>query len=399
VLGLAAGLTACGEPLGPITELPRELTVAERQLVQSDNRFAFKLFREINAQDTTGGNIFISPVSVAMALGMTYNGAFGETRAAMERTLELDGLSLADVNASYRSLIDLLQGLDPEVEFAVANSIWYRQGVAMLPAFLDATRTYFDARVDSVDFQDPATVERINNWVSEQTRGKITEIVKAPIPANVVAHLINAIYFKGDWTFQFEKARTASRPFTLADGSTTSVPMMSRATETPMRALFSGGLAVGDLAYGGGAYRMTIVLPADPDGADRLAEELTQEQWDAWMAGLDSAEVLVSLPRFTATYDLEMKDVLTALGMGIAFGGQADFSNMVQGGGIWIDKVVHKTFVDVNEEGTEAAAATDVVMAESAPPSIVVDRPFVFAIRERYSGTILFMGKIVNPTT
>ena len=175
--------------------------------------------------------------------------------------------------------------------------------------------------------------------------------------------------------------------------------MMSRATETPMRALFSGGLVVGDLAYGGGAYRMTIVLPADPAGANRLAEEVTQEQWDAWMAGLDSAEVFVSLPKFTATYDLEMNDVLTALGMGVAFGGLADFSDMVQGGGIRIDKVVHKSFVDVNEEGTEAAAVTDVVMVDSARPSLVVDRPFLFAIRERYSGTILFMGKIVNPAS
>lgn len=210
-------LAACGEPLGPITELPRELTVAEQHLVQSDNRFAFKLFREINAQDTTGGNIFISPLSAAMALAMAYNGAAGETQAAMQRTLELEGVSLADVNASYRSLIDLLQDLDTRVEFAIANSIWYRQGEPMLPEFLDLTRTYFDAEVDGVNFQDPNTVDRINGWVSEKTRGKITEIVRAPIAANVAAHLINAIYFKGDWTHQFDKSRTSSHPFTLAE--------------------------------------------------------------------------------------------------------------------------------------------------------------------------------------
>jgi serpin B len=170
--------------------------------------------------------------------------------------------------------------------------------------------------------------------VSEQTRGKITEIVKAPLPGITVAHLINAIYCKGDRTHQFEKSRTKPQSFTVEDGSTTTVPMMSRADQTPVRTLRSGGLVVGDLGYGGGAYRMTVVLPEAPDAATRLAEELTQEQWDAWMAALDSGEVFVSLPRFTLEYDLAMADVLTALGMGIAFrAGEADFSNMFDGGG------------------------------------------------------------------
>jgi serpin B len=394
-------LMACaiGDVFGPITELPRELTVAETKLVEADNRFAFTLFREISAREEPHRNVFISPLSVAMALGMTYNGAAGTTREAMARTLALEGMTIDEVNAAYRDLIDLLRTLDPRVELLLANSIWHRPELTPLPAFLEVNRQFFDAEVRALDFARPDAADVINRWVDRNTRGKIPTIVPDPIPDQIVAYLINAVYFKGDWTQQFDKDRTHDAPFRLGDGGSVDVPMMSREEEHAVRLLF-GDVIVLDLPYGGGAYSMTVVLPPEPIGAQQLAQELTQSHWDAWIAALDSSEVFVSLPKFTLEYAIRLNDVLKALGMEEAFDPcRADLSNMFTGGRFWIDDVRHKTFVDVNEEGTEAAAATSVGIGQvSAPPRIVVDHPFLFAIRERFSGTILFMGKIMKRT-
>jgi serpin B len=405
LLPLAApALAACGD-LGPapISELPRPLTVAEESLVEADNRFAFKLFREVNAQDTSEGNIFISPLSVGMALGMTYNGAAGTTRDAMQQTLELQGMTLQEVNEAYRSLIDLLRTLDPRVEFTLANSIWHREEIEIVPDFLDRNQQYFDAQVTGLDFADPTATNTINAWVNEQTRGKIREIVAPPIDPLTIMFLINAIYFKGDWTRQFDRDRTHDAAFQLADGGETTVQMMTHDGEVPLQIVFDADalVTVADLSYGGQAYSMTIVMPWEVSGIEGLVEGLDQSRWSGWIAALDSTAMLVSLPKFTLEYEMTLKDVLKALGMEEAFTENADFTNLYRGlGRAFISDVKHKTFVDVNEEGTEAAAVTSVeVGVTSAPPSIYVDRPFVFVIRERYSGTILFMGKMLDPSS
>ncbi len=396
-------LASCDAIFGPgddpITGLPRELSIAEGKLIEADNRLAFKLFREVSEQ-AADSNVFISPLSVAMALGMTYNGAAGTTQEAMQQTLGLEGMTLEEVNQSYRDLIDLLRSLDSRVEFLLANSIWYRLGMTFEQAFLDLNREFFDAEVTALDFSDPAAGQTINGWVSEKTRGKIEEIVPEQIPWNVVMYLINAIYFKGDWTYQFDKSRTEAARFTLVDGSETTVEMMSHEGEVRIRLAWADGVQLAELPYGGGAYSMTVLLPENAAQIHSLVDLLSWESWDAWLAELDSGEVHVSLPKFRLEYEIGLNEVLKALGMAIAFvPGEADFTRMYAPGGLWIDSVVHKTFVDVNEEGTEAAAVTVVSMRDVAgPPGFIVDRPFVFVIREKFSGTILFMGKVMDPT-
>jgi serine protease inhibitor len=404
-VGTAGLMTGCTDGIGPgpdpepITELPRDLSITEGELIQADNTFAFKLFQEINEQEGDK-NIFISPLSVAMALGMTYNGAAGTTQQAMQEVLELQGMNLQEVNESYRSLIDLLQDLDPSVEFVLANSIWYRNTMTFAQEFLDLNRDYFDAEVEAIDFSAPSASETINGWVDEETNGRILEIVPETIPTYIVMYLINAIYFKADWTYQFDKSRTSDAPFRLIDGSEVTVDMMEHGGEIPVRYLWNEDLMAVELSYGGDAYVMTILLPYELGNINDVLAGLTQENWSAWLGDLYKGEVYVRLPRFTLEYELTMNDVLTALGMGVAFSpGAADFTKMYAPGGLYIDEVKHKTFVKVDEEGTEAAAATSVgIGLTSAPPMFVVDRPFVFVLREKLSGTILFMGKVVDPT-
>ena len=192
-----------------ISALPRSLTSQEQRLIEADNRFAIKLLKQATAETRdTLPNLFVSPLSVAMALGMTYNGAAGTTEEAMRATLELDGMTLAEVNEANQSLIALLRGLDPRVKFQIANSIWYRLGLAVEQPFLDANRTYFDARVEALDFSSPTAPQTINTWVDEQTKGLIDQIVESPLPDGALMYLINAIYFKGDWTRQFDRQLT-----------------------------------------------------------------------------------------------------------------------------------------------------------------------------------------------
>jgi serpin B len=285
------------------------------------------------------------------------------------------------------------------VEFLLANSIWHESTLTFEQEFLDINTGYFDAQVTPLDFAAPGAAATINGWVSDNTRGKIREIVPDPIPRDIIMYLINAIYFKGDWTYRFDENLTRATPFTLADGSQKTVNMMSHANPVTIAVAEVGDLTVADLPYSGDAYCMTILLPDMPDGLQALVEELTQENWNAWTSVLADDDREVSLPKFTLEYEIKLNDVLTALGMGVAFSAGADFTRVFRPGGIWIDEVKHKTYVDVNEEGTEAAAVTSVAMARGmASRAILVDRPFLFVIREKLSGTILFMGKVVDPT-
>jgi serpin B len=401
---VASLAVACGEPPTTpiITALPRALTVGEQQLVAANNRFAFSLFREIVRQEPAGKNLFVSPVSVAMALGMTVNGAAGTTRDSMLRALELTGLLMAEVNAGYRGVIDLLRVLDHSVAFTLANSIWYRNTIHPDQGFLDDTRTFFDADVRALDFASPTAARTINDWVNAQTRGKIPEIVDSPIPDSVIMYLINAIYFKGSWTQQFDRALTHNTTFNLLGGGLVPVPTMSHGDPAPARYYAGDGVTVVDLPYGGRAWSMTIVLPRSAAATDTVVAGLTAERWDAWMGLLDSTDVFVTMPKFTLRYDLEMTSVLSALGMREAFCGPwpTDFTRLYPPGGACITKVKHKTFVDVYEEGTEAAAVTSVEMGVTSAPlelRVVVDRPFLVAIRERLTGTVLFLGRVMNP--
>ncbi|NIM97312.1 MAG: serpin family protein [candidate division Zixibacteria bacterium] len=398
---MAIALMQCTtkSPVSTDQQEPQGSTWYARGLVESDNRFGIKLFKEI-VNEERDTNIFISPLSVSMALGMTYNGADGATKEAMEKTLELSGLTLEEINESYKNLINLLTQLDPKVQFDIANSIWYRDIWTPEKEFLDLCAQYFYAQVTGMDFSDPDAADIINAWVEDNTSGKIKEIVKNPIDPLIVMFLINAIYFKGAWTYQFDKDLTKDDWFYLADGSTVECKMMEQ------RAIYDYYLdddfVAVDMPYGDGKFSMTIFLPDWDKNVDDLIDRLDQENYDLWISSLSTPDDSfdVYLPKFKLEYSLKLNKVLAALGMGIALAQGADFSRMYRGGGVWIDEVIHKTFVEVNEEGTEAAAVTCVSMTSSLPQgltSFLVNRPFMFVIRESESGTILFIGKIVNP--
>lgn len=403
---LTASLTATACSVSPtrapVTEPPRSITAEESALIESDNLFGLKLFSAVSEEEGDK-NIFLSPLSIAMALGMTLNGADGDTYDAMRETLELTGLTEEEINRSYRSLIDLLTAMDPKVIFQIANSIWYRDTFPIDSVFVSLNSEYFDAEVEGLDFSAPGAAGIINAWVDEKTNGRIEEIVDDPIEAMTVMFLINAIYFKGDWTYQFDLEDTQDAPFTLSDGSTKQVPTMYL-SDISFPYYNGESYQAVDLAYGDSLFSMTIILP-DPDtDLDSLIESLNRAEWEEIIGLLSPVELdFLRMPKFTLEYEIKLNDVLTALGMGIAFDqALADFSRMYSGeliiGNLFISSVKHKSFIEVNEEGTEAAAVTSVeVGLTSVGQYMAVDRPFLFAIRDRHSGTILFIGKIVDP--
>ena len=396
---LLLGLLACKD-LGSGSDQqripPRPLTSLEKALVSADNSFGFKLFTAVN-RDEIGKNVFVSPVSVSMALGMTLNGANGATRDSMARTLEFAGLSQNDINTSYKSLITLLTGLDPNVTFQIANSIWYRLELNVVQEFKDVNKEYFNAEIASLDFGDPDAPGIINGWVDKNTNGRIKEIVEPPIPRDAVMYLINAIYFKGAWTFRFDQKLTRDDFFELPDGTKKPCKMMVHQA----RFAYYGNdeLQAIDVPYGDGGFSMTILLPKPGTKIDEFVATMTQERWKEWTGGLHKTDIILHLPKFTLEYGKKLNDVLEAMGMAIAFApGEADFTNIDRAGGLFISQVKHKTFVQVDEEGTEAAAVTSVEISRvSVTPTMRIDRPFVFVIRENHSGTILFIGKIVEP--
>jgi serpin B len=387
------------------TELLRELSSSEMQLIEADNSFGLKLFKNINAE-TPDSNVFISPLSISMALGMTYNGAAGTTEEAMRTTLEFDDLSMTEINESYESLIELLRGIDSDVEFNIANSIWYKNTKPFKQDFFERCRDYFDARVKGVDFsQSEAVKDTINNWVEKKTNGKIEDILDF-VPPDAIMYLVNAIYFNGIWTYQFDEEDTKDEPFYLPGGGTKECKMME--VKSIFKYFEDSSLQAIDIPYGVGNYSMTVILPRyGGEDIDLLIADLTQEKWNGWMNSFYEDSVNLFLPKLKLEYktDSLLKEVLKDMGMEVAFDpDRADFSGMAElPPQIWIGRVIHKTFLEIDEEGTEAAAATVVEMLEksaapgSESPTMRIDRPYIFAIRENHSGTILFVGKIVDP--
>ena len=393
---LLLAAAGCGEtvtgPSDEITQLPRALSASEVEVIAANNRFAFDLLARANHPN---GNLFLSPLSASMALGMTLNGAAGETWTQMRDVLGFGSLAEEEINASCESLLELLVGLDPAVETAIANSVWTRQGFPVHSDFLDSVRESFDAEVAELDFANPAASGRINEWVKAATHGRIEDIVPAVIPDIVVMYLINAVYFKGSWTFRFDPSDTRTELFYLDDGSTRTVPLMTLRRDLPYQE--NSRFQAVDLPYGGRTFSMTVLLPRQGVSVDTLAAGLDAVEWEDIADGFHDTDVLLFLPRFRMPYERTLNDDLAALGMVDAFDHRADFTRLSPVSGLFISEVKQKSWVDVNEEGTEAAAATVVTMAESSGSVVRADRPFLFFIRERLSGTILFAGKLASP--
>jgi serine protease inhibitor len=393
-----SGATDPGAASSPLTELPRSLSASEQKVLGAANEFTFTLFRQLNGAQR-GTNVFVSPLSASMALGMTMNGAAGTTFDQMRAALQFHDASQDEINKGYKGLIALLRGLDGNVDFRIANSVWHDQAFPFTSSFLDAARTWFDAEVKGLDFDNPAAaLQAINGWVNRSTGGKIPSILDE-IENDDVMFLINAIYFKGSWRDRFDPAETQDAQFRAADGRRQPMKLMHR--QGKMAYLRTPQLEVVDLPYGRGAFAMTVVLPAEGTDVDSLAASLRADDWMQLTEQFREVEMVLELPRLKLEYERELNDDLKALGMRDAFDDRrADFTRMAPGSlghYLYVGFVKQKTFVDINEEGTEAAAATAVsIKLESAPPTMRVDRPYLFAIRERLSGTILFIGKIVS---
>jgi serpin B len=370
----------------------------DSKVVAANTKFGFKLYKEILKQDSNK-NVFVSPTSVAIALSMTYNGASGETQQAMAKALELQGITLPTVNQANNALKASLETADPEVQLSIANSLWAKQGVTFKPDFMERNRQFYGAKVTELDFANAEATRTINNWVKENTRGKIDQVVDQLKPDDVL-FLINAIYFKGNWTKKFDQNQTAERPFYLSNGTQKQHPMMSQSGK--YRYYENETFQAVSLPYGKGRLSLYVFLPRENNSLDAFQQQLAVENWQQWMNQFRMRNGSIQLPRFKFDYDIQLNNALKVLGMESAFSDGADFSNMTSAS-VAINEVKHKTFVEVNEEGTEAAAVTSVGVALTSaqmpeePFQMVVNRPFFCAIRDNQTGTVLFMGSLREP--
>lgn len=371
-------------------------------LVKSTNDFSLDVFKEICVQSDGDENIFISPLSLSMALSMTCNGAAGTTLDSMLYTLRFTDFTMDELNAINKALINTLPSVDEKVELGMANSIWYSDVFPVLDDFLQVNETNYNAEVEAVDFSDPDTKNIINGWVEDETNGKIKNLIEK-IDVDNIMFLINALYFNADWTIAFNEDETESGYFSLTDGNTADVEMMKMRDTI---AYCSGGdFSAIELDYGQGNFSMLVILPNSRQTISQFFRDFNSEKLEECISGFSNRIVNVQLPKFKFGYKIELNDVLTAMGMGIAFKQTADFTNIYSPGGVYIDYVLQKTFIDVSEKGTEAAAATVVAMDYNSTSTgveeniwFIADSPFVFLIREKSTEAILFAGLINEPT-
>jgi serine protease inhibitor len=383
------------------TAHPEEAHPVNHDQIVATNAMGFDLLKRVQASAQSDQNLFLSPASVTLALAMILNGADGATHAAILEALHLSGWNETAANEAMAGLQQELGG-DLGVELAIANSLWGREGMPFRPAFLEANRRYYAARIEALDFDDPDASKIINGWVNDQTRGRIEEIVPKQIDPETILFLINAIYFKGDWARPFPEHTTREQPFTLGDGAQVQTLMMSQ----------DGEFLYGEtdryqavkLPYSGERLSMVVVLPRQGHAVDDLVLSLDAATWSELLLEMYQMDGHVAIPRFRFSFATALNEPLAAMGMEVAFDqGGADFGRLHElPWPTWISQVRHKTFVEVNEKGTEAAAVTAIeVVAESMAPmdrfQLIADRPFYFAIQDDRTGSILFLGVLRDP--
>ena len=369
-------------------------------VIDANNKFGFNFFKTVLQQDTSASNKLISPLSIYLALSMVYNGADNATKDSIANTLQLSGISIDELNNASHKLTRQLAGEDRQVQLSIANSIWYNKNVQPVPSFPASVSNFYDASVKPLDFSSPTSVAEINNWVNKNTGNKIPKVIDKINPGDLM-YLINAIYFNGAWQHAFKKDATANDIFNLQNGSTVSVPFMNQQFIT--NTFSDNSFSMIELPYGKGKnYSMYILLPVNAQQTiSSFASSMNETLLKNAIGKMDSSRIRLSLPSWEAAYSIDnMKPELSSLGMGIAFSNNADFSKMYSNGKVNITKAVHKTYIKVNEQGTIAAATTSIGMHAMAVfiPLIKINRPFMYAIIEKKSGAVLFLGTVNNPS-
>jgi len=404
IAGISAIMASCDktkdEPL-PGDPVPIDLTLKQKEVIDSANRFAFDLFVPIITENNGAGNIMISPFSITSALSMTLNGAAGETFEAMKSGLRYDSETIEEINDTYLKLMKDMVPVDSRVVMEIANSVWVEKKFTAKQEFIDALVKWYLAEVKGIDITDPGAVDKVNTWIEDKTHDKIKDMLSS-LPDNLAMLLVNAVYFNGKWRHQFDKNDTQNRQFYISPGSPVQVPMMHQKQNFAVIGINEATLI--ELPYGQGNYSMVVMLPDEGVSLQEAALSLTRENWSKWMQRLSDAtmEVDLYLPKFKYEYKRNLNGDLARLGMGIAFDPfNADFSNINDQLQLYITDVLHQTFIETDEEGTEAAAATVVIIGTTSmpPPTPVINinRPFLYFIRETSTGTIVFMGQVADP--
>jgi len=396
---LLSGCSEDAENHGGKDPINIELSPVEIRLAEENQVFGMDFLAAVLAEDRDKDNVVISPLSLNMALAMVWNGAAGETRTAIQQAMGMSDYQPEEVNAYFKKLNEALLKTDPSTKLALANSIWAKKGFPFKESFFDVNRQWYNAKVSELDFSDPKSVNTINQWCSDNTNGLIKKMIDE-IPGDMVMYLMNALYFKGIWSegCKFDTKNTKDADFRKENGETVKVKMMNQTGNQPYYA--DETLSLTSLPYGNGAFRMIFMLPGSGVSFNEMVKRLQAPDYlTGCLRQVSMREVNLFIPRFKIEYDINLKQPLADLGMEIAFNPfLADFSGMSDKQ-LFISEAKQKTYIKVNEEGTEAAAVTSIGINESAgpPPQPVTfrtDRPFLFMIQEQSSGVILFMGKI-----
>lgn len=383
----------------PIDPIPINLTAEQALLVESGNDFAFDIFRKILENAEESENIIISPLSISFALSMTLNGANGATRDSMLKALRAEGISPEQINSSLSDLTDAMLSVDKRVLISIANSVWTENDFEVKKSFIDILTEFYDAESKDFDINDPNAPDIINEWIENNTKGLIRDMIES-LDDNTVMLLINAIYFKGKWKSQFDASMTEEESFYRPGAASVEADMMNQTNDFKF---YSGnGFIMAELPYGQGNFVMDIILPDDRYGMPALIPAITGDDFASWVSQMNERELRLALPRFKYSFKKELKDVLSDMGMSIAFTDAADFTNIASYPPLLINKVTHNALIENNEEGTEAAAATVVEIGlTSMPPEPLVfkaDHPFLYIIREVTTNSIIFMGRVTDPT-
>ncbi len=400
---LTASIGCDKEAAGPFGELvPKqiELPAGGKEVIGNNNNFGIDLFTKTAVNED--GNLMLSPLSASAALTMLLNGCEGNTYTQVRDMLGYPGnLDMTEINEIYKSLVSQLLTVDPKVTLTLANAIFYRLDFEVKPPFLNTMDKEFGAHVEELDFNLPASVDVINKWASDNTNGKIPHVIDKISPLTVM-FLMNALYFKGDWTYQFDESETKDHPFHFDDGTSVEVPTMTGNVGAKVYA--GDNYRAVEMPYGQSNFSMVVIVP---DGSlHDFFHDFSSGTWSHLTTSLDEqdvfAETTVMMPKFSFEYEKELNEPLQNMGMTDAFDPYVADLSGISDQDIFVSFVKQNTFVEVGEEGTEAAAVTTVGIEVTSydpdrPPRFYVDQPFVFAIRERTTNTLLFIGGVTNP--